>query len=217
MVAWDAPGAGRSADPPENFRLPEYADCLAEFLAAVELQRPQVAGISFGGALALELYRRHPSVPRTLILAGAYAGWAGSLPAEEVQQRLQRLVGEISLPPERWIPAYLPGLLTESAPPDLVDETVALMSDVHPAGNLAMLRRMAEADLRDVLPRIDVPALVLHGDLDRRSDLSVGRELHAGIPGSQLVVLTGVGHLSNVEAADRFNREVRTFLHTQSS
>jgi pimeloyl-ACP methyl ester carboxylesterase len=37
------------------------------------------------------------------------------------------------------------------------------MSDVHPAGNLAMLRGMAEADLRDVLPRIDVPTLVLHG------------------------------------------------------
>lgn len=60
VVAWDAPGAGRSSDPPETFRLPDYADCLAAFIDAVGLRRPHIVGLSFGGALALELYRRHP-------------------------------------------------------------------------------------------------------------------------------------------------------------
>jgi pimeloyl-ACP methyl ester carboxylesterase len=41
-----------------------------------------VAGLSFGGILALALYRRHPAVPRSLVLASAYAGWGGSLPPE---------------------------------------------------------------------------------------------------------------------------------------
>jgi len=56
VVAWDGPGAGRSADPPASFRLPDYADCLAGFVNALNLTSPHVAGLSFGGALALELY-----------------------------------------------------------------------------------------------------------------------------------------------------------------
>ena len=62
VVAWDAPGRGRSSDPPASFRLPNYADCLAGFIEAMGVSRPHVGGISFGGALALELYRRHPRV-----------------------------------------------------------------------------------------------------------------------------------------------------------
>src|SRR2546425_2513964 len=86
VVAWDAPGSGRSSDPPESFRMPDYADCLAGFVDALSLGRPHVAGLSFGGALALELYRRHRTIPRTLVLAGAYAGWTGSLPPDVVDQ-----------------------------------------------------------------------------------------------------------------------------------
>ena len=54
-VAWDAPGCGRSPDPPEAFGLPEYADCLAAFVDAIGLGRPHVLGLSFGAVLALEL------------------------------------------------------------------------------------------------------------------------------------------------------------------
>src|SRR5947199_586028 len=77
VVAWDAPGCGQSSDPPETFRLSEYADCLAAFIDALGLGQPHMLGLSFGAGLALELYRRHPTVPRTLVLASAYAGWAG--------------------------------------------------------------------------------------------------------------------------------------------
>src|SRR5574342_1376998 len=86
------------------------------------------------------------------------------------------------------------------------------MSDIRPQACVTGLRAMAEADLRDILPRIDVPTMVLHGDLDARSPVEVGRDLHRSIPGSRLVVLPGVGHLSNLEAADVLNREVRKFL-----
>lgn len=122
VAAWDAPGCGRSSDPPEpeTFRLSDYADCLAGFVDALGLGRPHVLGLSFGGGLALELYRRHPMVPRTLVLASAYAGWAGSLPPEEVEQRRQQALREADLPPEQWVPGYLPGLFTEAAPPELL-------------------------------------------------------------------------------------------------
>ena len=40
VVAWDAPGCGRSSDPPETFRMPQYADCLAGFVHTLGLGRP---------------------------------------------------------------------------------------------------------------------------------------------------------------------------------
>jgi pimeloyl-ACP methyl ester carboxylesterase len=171
-----------------------------------------VLGLSFGGTLALQLIDRYPGIPRTLILAGAYAGWAGSLPPDEVERRVARLAADMQRPPDEWIPGYIPGLLTEAAPPEVVDEVRSLMSGVRPAANRTMLEGMAEADLRDVLPRVDVPTLLLYGDRDSRSSVEVGRALHEGIPGSRLVILPGVGHLSSVEAAADFNREVRAFL-----
>ena len=78
VVAWDAPGCGESSDPdpPETFGADVYADCLAEFIEALEVERPHVLGLSWGGGLALELYRRRPDLPRSLVLASAYAGWA---------------------------------------------------------------------------------------------------------------------------------------------
>ncbi len=214
VVAWDAPGCGRSSDPPESFRLPEYADSLALFITGLRLERPHVAGLSFGGGLALELYRRHPTIPRTLILASAYAGWAGSLPAEVVEARLRGVLRDADLPAEHFVRGYLPTLLSQSAPAELVDEVAAIESDFHPAGLRAMARAFAEADLRDVLPRIEVPTLLLYGDKDVRSPLDVAEDLHAKIPGSRLVVIPGVGHLIDTEAPARFNSEVRSFLRS---
>jgi pimeloyl-ACP methyl ester carboxylesterase len=215
VVAWDAPGCGGSSDPPATFRLPDFADCLAGFIRALDLGRPHVGGLSWGGGLALELYRRHPDVPRSLVLASAYAGWAGSLRPEVVTERLQRAMREAELPPERWVPGYLPGLFTDAASAEVVEEALAMMLEVRPAGMRPMLQGFAEADLRAVLPSIQVPTLLLYGDADRRSPLEVvARDLHARIPGSRLAVLPGVGHQSDMEAPERFNAEVRAFLRS---
>lgn len=214
VVVWEAPGTGGSSDPPEDFRLPDYADCLAGFVDALGLERPHVLGLSFGGALALELYRRAPGLPRSLVLASAYAGWAGSLPVDVVAARLDTVLRWAELPPDQLARAWIPSLLTEAAPADMVEEVAASMADIRPVGVRVMARSGAEADLRDVLPHIDVPTLLLYGDADSRAPLQVAENLHAQIPGSTLVVLPGVGHVINVEAADRFNTEVRDFLRT---
>ena len=76
-----------------------------------------------------------------------------------------------------------------------------------------MARSFAQADLRDVLPGIRVPTLLLYGDADRRSPLgTIAADLHEQIPGSRLRILPGAGHMANLEAPDRFNAEVREFL-----
>lgn len=213
VVAWDGPGAGRSADPPEWFRLQDFADCLADFVAALGLRRPHIAGLSFGGAMILELYRRHPTVPRTLTLAGAYAGWAGSLPPEAVADRLRFCLDAAALPPEEFAAAMLPSMFAPSADPARVASFAAAVRESHPAGFRTMSIACAEADLRPMLGEVCVPTLVLSGDQDVRAPLDTARALHAAIPRSHLVVLDGVGHVSAVEAADRFNTEVRAFLH----
>lgn len=212
VVAWDMPGCGASSDPPAEIALSWYADALAEFIAALGLRRPHVLGLSFGGGLALELYRRHPDLPRTLVLAAAYAGWAGSLPADEVERRRERVLRETELPPEKWVRGYLPGFFTESAPPELIEEALEMMSDTRASGLRAMITAFAEADLRDVLDRIDVPTLLLYGDADVRSPPDVAEALHARIPTSRLVILPGAGHASNLEFSNAFDAEVRRFL-----
>jgi pimeloyl-ACP methyl ester carboxylesterase len=212
VVAWDAPGSGGSSDPPESFRLAEYADCLAAVIDAIGLTRPHVVGLSFGGALVLELYRRHPTLPRSLVLASAYAGWTGSLPAEVVSERLRQTLRAADLPVEQFVDAMLPSMFSESPPAAPVDEFRRIMLEVHPAGFRVMARALAEADLLDVLPKIAVPTLLLYGDRDVRAPLAVAQDLRATIRGSRLVVLPGVGHMSSVEAAGAFTAEVRSFL-----
>jgi pimeloyl-ACP methyl ester carboxylesterase len=212
VVAWDAPGAGQSSDPPATFDMADYADHLATFIDLLGLRQPHVAGLSFGASLALELYRRHPDIPRSLVLAGAYAGWSGSFPVPVVEQRLRQTLADLDRPADEVVAKYLPGLLTPAVAPEVRREAAAIMGEFHPDGMKIITRALALADLRSVLPKINVPTLLLYGDQDVRSDLNVARDLHSQIPASKLVVMPGVGHLSNAEAADRFNQEVRVFL-----
>lgn len=211
VVAWDAPGAGRSSDPPACFGLAGYADCLARFVAGLGLERPHVAGLSFGGILAIELCRRHPAVPATLTLASAYAGWAGSLPGEMAEERLRRSLALADLSPEEFVGALLPTMFSDGTPQEAVDAFGASMLGFRPAGFREMARASA-GDLRDALPLIEVPTMVLYGDEDVRAPLAVANDLHAAIRDSTLVVLPGAGHVSSVEAPDAFNEAVRTFL-----
>ena len=62
-----------------------------------------------------------------------------------------------------------------------------------------------------------MPTLLLYGEKDTRAPLNVAHDLHAKIAGSQLVVIPGAGHMIHVEAAKRFNAEVRAFLRSQQS
>ena len=109
VIVWDEPGAGRSSDVPPGFGLPDYADALAAVIMAVGLGPADVGGLSWGGAVVLELYRRHPEHAASLILVDTYAGWKGSLSAEEVQARLTGARAVLAAPPDEFDPT-LPGL-----------------------------------------------------------------------------------------------------------
>ncbi len=212
VVAWDAPGCGRSSDPPETFSISDFADSLAAFNEAIGLDSAHVLGLSFGGGLALEYYNRYPDNTRSLILAGAYAGWAGSLPRQEVEQRLQRMDALTKMPIEQIAEELVPTFFSETVSRDVVEEITAIMADFHPIGLKAMTFALGNADLNYILPEIKVPTLLLYGDKDKRSPRYVAEKMHVSIPGSRLVIMPGVGHASNLEAPDLFNKEVLNFL-----
>jgi pimeloyl-ACP methyl ester carboxylesterase len=212
VIAWDAPGAGGSSDPPEPFTMADWADCLAEFLVAVEADAAHVLGLSWGGVLAQELYRRHPGCVSSLILADTYAGWKGSLPEGVWQERLAACLREAGQEASEFLPQWMPGLLAPDAPTQVRDELAAVISDFHPTGYRLMGQAVAASDQRDLLPRIAVPTLLIWGEDDARSTLAVARQLDDAIPGASLVVIQGAGHVSNIDRPDRFNAEVRRFL-----
>jgi pimeloyl-ACP methyl ester carboxylesterase len=215
VVAWDEPGAGRSWDVPAGFGLADYADCLPALIDALDLGPSHVAGLSWGGTVAQELYRHHPELVATLILVDTYAGWKGSLPEEEVRARLEGVRQMLAAGAGEFDPV-LPGLFAGDPPAEFLPLLEEMAADVRPESMRTALFVMAEADQRELLPRIAVPTLLIWGESDGRSPLSVARQLEQAIPDTKLAVIPGAGHVSNLEQPELFNDIVREFCRVHS-
>ena len=84
-------------------------------------------------------------------------------------------------------------------------------------GSPEVLRHFAKVGYGDFdytadLARVNAPALVVVGEHDRTTTTRAARVLHQGIPGSELVVVPDVGHMSFVEAPDAYLGAVRSFM-----
>jgi pimeloyl-ACP methyl ester carboxylesterase len=213
VIAWDAPGAGRSSDPPEGFGMADYADCLAAFLRALRIQPAHLVGLSFGAALVLATCHRHHGVASSLVLVSGYAGWLGSLGADEADRRLARSLQASGLQPDEFVAAMVPSMFSPSAKAEHVAKFVDSVREFRPDGFRAMARASFE-DQSHVLPEVGVPTLLLYADHDIRAPVAVGEAIQAAVRGSELVVLTGPGHVSPVEAPDAVTRELRRFLRS---
>lgn len=213
VVAWDEPGAGESDDIPATFSLAEYADSLAGLARAVADEPVCLVGLSWGTTVILELYRRHPEVVRSMVLADAYAGWLGSLGPEEAAARLAAVRRAVSDPEADGDP--MPGLFAGQPPGHVVDLLAAMAAGVRPASALAAATAMARADLSDVLPQVAVPVQLVWGALDARSPLAVAHAFERRIPHAELAVIPDCGHCSHLEAPAAFTDVVRRFLRAR--
>ncbi|HEX6513180.1 MAG TPA: alpha/beta fold hydrolase [Chloroflexota bacterium] len=210
VVAWDMRGYGTSSDPAEAYTMRDVANDLAGLLDHLGFEKAHVGGLSMGGVVAQELFRYYAGRVRSLILADTTAG-QGALDEEERQRRLdQRLAGAAE--PAGLARQRTPVLLSPDASPEVVAEAESIMTEIHPEGYRLAARAFAETDERDLLPRIDVPALIIWGECDTvvtREDIDV---LANGIKGAQFELIPKAGHLSNQENPTAFNDAVRRFL-----
>jgi pimeloyl-ACP methyl ester carboxylesterase len=214
VVAWDEPGAGSSSDVPSDFGLAGYAHCLAAVIEDVAPGGPaHIAGLSWGGTLVLELYRHRPDLAATLILIDTYAGWKGSLPTGEVQARVEATCRALAASLDELDPVDA-GFFAGDPPAKFVPLLADIAADARSSSLQVVLSLMTEADLRDVLPEIAVPTLLIWGEKDARSPLGIAHQFQDAIPGAELVVIPDCGHVSNLERPEEFNAAVRTFCRS---
>jgi 3-oxoadipate enol-lactonase len=212
VIAWDAPGYGRSEDPTLPFTLEDLADRAIELLDDLAIDRAHVLGVSMGGVIAQLMYHRKSRRVRSLILADTNPG-GGALPeptrSERVRQRLEALerLGARGMAERR-----APQLARPHAPPELIAELVEIMAEVRPAGYRPAAIALGDTDLTRYLGEIRAPTLVIHGELDGVVPVSTAQELAAAIPGARLVIIPDAGHVANQEQPQAFNAAVRQFL-----
>ncbi len=113
--------------------------------------------------------------------------------------------------PDAEFDPTLPGLFASDPPTRFLPLLAAIAADVRPATLEHELAIMAETDLRDLLPGIAVPALLIWGRHDARSPLSVARQFEEAIPDATLVVIERAGHMSHLERPEQVNQLVREF------
>ena len=113
---------------------------------------------------------------------------------------------------DEWGPDFLATVYRDDVPAGVLGEAMEILRDLRPDGFRPVTEAFFDADLRDVLPQITVPTLLMYGERDERSPRNVAEDLHRQIRGSQLVVVPGVGHGINAEAPDDFNAAVREFI-----
>ena len=209
VIAYDHRGVGASTplDGPVTTR--EMADDAAGLLAALGLDDAHVLGISMGGMIAQELALNHAERIRTLALGCTYCGGEGSALASE--QDLSGLVEAMgSGDRERALRAGWE--INVSAAYAADDDAYAKFRAIAMRRAVALpviMQACAAHDTNARLPEIGAPTLVIHGTDDRLLPVQNGKLIASRIPGAQLEIFDGVGHLFFWERPERSAELVR--------
>ncbi|HKZ82654.1 MAG TPA: alpha/beta fold hydrolase [Anaerolineae bacterium] len=213
VIAPDLRGFGQSGDAPETMTMDDYAADLKALLDALSLARAVVCGLSMGGYVALAFLARYPGAVKGLILANTRA-------AADSDQAREARYANASKAYDGGVPsiaeAMLPKMLTEATldhRPTLRTYVYAMIARQPPGGVAAALRGMAaRPDRSEWIKSINVPTLIITGSADTLIPAAESEAMARAIPGSKLVVIPGVAHLSNIENPDAFNAAVKEFV-----
>jgi pimeloyl-ACP methyl ester carboxylesterase len=202
LAAPNHPGFGGTGLAGEETTMAACAERAIGALDAAGIDRAVVCGLSMGGYVAFELWRRARARVAGLVLANTRAV-ADTPEAAQARRSLAarlRTQGNVLLEEP-------PALLSPGAPRELHDRVLALMADQSPeaiaAGALGMASR---PDSTADLAGIDVPTLVVTSGGDRLIPPEVSADMAGRIPGARFEVVEHVGHLSNLQAPDEFDR-----------
>ena len=213
VIGWDAPGYGGSDDlDPLGPMAGDYAEALSGLLDALKIYRAHIGGNSLGALMAAAYWNRFPDRVLSLILSDAASGH-GRLSAEERQEKLmQRLDDVAELGPAGLAQKRGPALVSPAAPPHVVAKVVRGMSRIRPKGYIQAARMLSLGDIVGELAGCDVPVMVICGADDKITPPPTNKRIAESVAGARFELLSGAGHLPNLEVPDRFNALVRDFL-----
>lgn len=215
VLAPDLRGFGRSEGGSDEIVLMEqFADDLAALLDARGVDQPVVfCGLSMGGYIAWQFFRRHPQRLRGLILCDTRAAADAEITARARLANARRVLDE-------GLEFLAEGMLeklfaaeTHRCRPDRIEAMRQVMLAASPAGVAAALRGMAaRPDASAWLPDINLPVLVVCGREDALSTVAEMREIAERLPQARFVEIADAGHMSPLEQPQVVNQAICEFL-----
>jgi 3-oxoadipate enol-lactonase len=209
VIRYDSRGHGQSDAPPGPYTLERLAlDALA-VLDALDVQRANVCGLSLGGLVALWFAIYRPGRVQRSIFAntaariGTEESWTARIEAVQA--------GGMAAIRDTVLARFLSAAYREREP--AVTRQIAEMLDrTPPHGYIGACAALCDADLRHLASTVEAPSLVIGGEHDEATPPAQAEDLHAAIVPSELMVIPGVAHLSNLEAPEWFNRRLLDHL-----
>lgn len=185
-------------------------------LDTVPDERLCVAGHSMGGRVALEMARLAPRrIERLALLDTGFQprppGAAGE-PEEQGRMALLQLARERGMREmgRRWALGMVPAARVDTP---VFEAILAMIERKTPAIFEAQIQALLQRpDARPVLAALRCPTLLLCGRQDAWSPLERHREMHAMVPGSELVVVEDAGHMTTMEQPDAVSAALRRWL-----
>jgi pimeloyl-ACP methyl ester carboxylesterase len=206
VLAWDAPGYGRSTHlPMELPSAQDYAERLWSWLDALYVNQPVVlAGHSLGALMAASATRLRPHAVSRVVLLAPARGY-GDAPLAERQRVVQgRLANLQQLGPEGMARARASAMLSPGAAPALQDAVRETMSQIDPVGYAQAVQMLGQACLAQDLNKLNSPVLVASGEADTVTT-PANCDAVAQDAAAKRISLGPVGHACPLEAAEAVN------------
>lgn len=209
-LAPDVRGFGASPLGSPRPTIDDYAADMESLLDALEIESASIGGLSMGGYITFALHRRAPERFTSIVLADTKAE-ADTAQGRENRRAMSALVRAEGV--GAVADTMLPKLMSGQADPQLV-RTVRRLIERNTADGIdaALHAMMDRPDSTPDLPRMAVPVLVIVGGEDVLTPPADSERIRSACPRSQLVVLPGAGHVSNVEAPEAFSKALENFL-----
>lgn len=215
-IRLDHRGSGRSDKPPGPYSIELLADDAAAVLEQVSPEPAHVIAHSMGGYVALTLAARHPGKVRSLVLTCTSSGGPGALPVPEETREAWKAAAPLSPQAfaERTMPISFARGWTEAHPARFREILARRLEFPTPSHAWAAQYAACEEFIEKGIdaPRIDKPALVVHGADDRVVPLFNGERLARQLPNARLIRLEQGGHLCFLEDPEHFSHLVLSFL-----
>jgi 3-oxoadipate enol-lactonase len=204
-VAFDYPGYGDSDPAPKGTTRDDYASAIISAMHELGIDRAHVCGLSLGGVIAIAIDHADANRCASLILSDTFAVHPDGRAIYE-----RGVAGSNDL--RSMAEARVDMLLGQPVDSAVRTEVVDTMARIDPVAYRIGLEAVWLADQRDRAAEIRVPTLVMCGTEDKVAPPALAHELADLIPGAQLHLIAGSGHISNLERADEFNHVVDSFV-----